>query len=469
MYLKHLTIQKMKRIDQLKLDFTNPDGSPRMWTVLIGENGTAKSTILQAVAMAAAGRLRINDLAGEMIPSLMPKRRRDGTLGILARFEFAPEGWLKEFHPQYGDELPQGAELVSRVNLDAESTTLDGFDWYRRPGESIDASRESGPELTPLDWARSKNTANWFVAGYGVNRHFPYDTGSSPDLNRASVERLRPLFDHLAALTGTGFIDVFGARTQRGKDFVEILNGMLGESGLLPEDVKKVKLRGRQARKPSDLPRRNTFTQKLGGREVEIPLSGVAHGMQSTLAWVSDFVGQVLHEAELTIPAKEMTGCVLVDEIDLYLHPTWQVSLIHALRQTFPRVQFIATTHSPAMLAACKPDEIVRLRVDDTIGTVDRVAPHPDTGLWEPIREGGDPGLQQAIDPRMLSGSELYQHYFGLDGVTPRPEGEKVRRFKVLAGDPFRSDAEDSEVDELRGFLEDAGFALPPAAPRRQP
>ena len=49
----------------------------------------------------------------------------------------------------------------------------------------------------------------------------------------------------------------------------------------------------------------------------------------------------------------EMTpGIVLIDEIDLHLHPRWQWKIIDALKNTFPRVQFIVTTHSPVIIAA---------------------------------------------------------------------------------------------------------------------
>ena len=111
------------------------------------------------------------------------------------------------------------------------------------------------------------------------------------------------------------------------------------------------------------------------------------------------------------------------------------------------------------MLAACRPDEVVRLSVDKTIGTVERVAPHPTSGEWVPIREGGDVSLQP--DPRMLSGSELYEHYFGLDGVSPRAEGSKMRRYLLLANDPFRRDFEEDEVGRLRAELAASGFSPP--------
>lgn len=58
----------------------------------------------------------------------------------------------------------------------------------------------------------------------------------------------------------------------------------------------------------------------------------------------------------------EMTpGVVLIDELDLHLHPIWQRRVIHDLKRTFPSVQFIATTHSPQLIGEAKPHEILVL------------------------------------------------------------------------------------------------------------
>jgi predicted ATP-dependent endonuclease of OLD family len=54
MYLKSIRIQGLRRIRKLHIDLATGD-APRMWTVLIGENGTGKSSVLQAIALAAAG------------------------------------------------------------------------------------------------------------------------------------------------------------------------------------------------------------------------------------------------------------------------------------------------------------------------------------------------------------------------------------------------------------------------------
>ena len=58
---------------------------------------------------------------------------------------------------------------------------------------------------------------------------------------------------------------------------------------------------------------------------------------------------------------KETPGVVLIDEIDLHLHPKWQWKIVEDLKRTFPKVQFIATTHAPIVISSCKEGEIIRL------------------------------------------------------------------------------------------------------------
>lgn len=65
--------------------------------------------------------------------------------------------------------------------------------------------------------------------------------------------------------------------------------------------------------------------------------------------------------ATAPIAAKDFDGVVLIDEIDLHLHPTWQAGLIHTLKAVFPRAQFILTTHSPSVLQTLNSNEIIVL------------------------------------------------------------------------------------------------------------
>ncbi len=58
-------------------------------------------------------------------------------------------------------------------------------------------------------------------------------------------------------------------------------------------------------------------------------------------------------------------GIILIDEIDLHLHPTWQANIILAMKKTFPSAQIIVTTHSPSILQCLEKDEIIALDIDE--------------------------------------------------------------------------------------------------------
>ena len=75
--------------------------------------------------------------------------------------------------------------------------------------------------------------------------------------------------------------------------------------------------------------------------ERSISFGALADGHRSTLNWMLDLIGWTLLSGR-----KEPSGIVLIDEIENHLHPTWQRLVLRLLSKQFPRVQFIATSHS---------------------------------------------------------------------------------------------------------------------------
>lgn len=179
MYIRSLHIKNLKRLRDLSLTFTNDDGSPRMWTVLIGENGTGKTSILQAIALTAAGTLRVNDLAGKSFAHLVDLRQRS-TMEVRARYGFTPSSLVDpKRHPlQKGEKAD--LRLTSVVNLKPKETSLRAHSWY---GEDDHAPKGS---QDPLDNARASETHLWFVIGYGVHRVLP-ESARMPELASSSV------------------------------------------------------------------------------------------------------------------------------------------------------------------------------------------------------------------------------------------------------------------------------------------
>lgn len=76
----------------------------------------------------------------------------------------------------------------------------------------------------------------------------------------------------------------------------------------------------------------------------------------------------IIKEVEYRFPKMNVAGfngIIMVDEIDIHLHPQWQAKLVKILQQIFPKAQIIATTHSPSVLQNLKAKEIIPLYRDE--------------------------------------------------------------------------------------------------------
>ena len=90
-----------------------------------------------------------------------------------------------------------------------------------------------------------------------------------------------------------------------------------------------------------------------------IPVRHLSDGERGILALVLDLTRRLSQaNPELEDPAMEAEAVVLIDEIELHLHPTWQRQVVRKLTATFPRCQFIATTHSPQVIGEVEHDRI---------------------------------------------------------------------------------------------------------------
>ena len=108
---------------------------------------------------------------------------------------------------------------------------------------------------------------------------------------------------------------------------------------------------------------------------VTLNLRQLSDGERGMFALVLDLAKRLSQaNPQLDNPIKEGSAIVLIDEIDLHLHPKWQRTVIKQLTETFPKCQFIATTHSPQIIAAVEPEQVLLLtdsrviRPDKTLG-----------------------------------------------------------------------------------------------------
>ena len=96
-----------------------------------------------------------------------------------------------------------------------------------------------------------------------------------------------------------------------------------------------------------------------------LSIDQLSDGERSFFAIVGDMVRRLaLANPDLDDPLRGY-GVVLIDELELHLHPTWQRSIVENLRETFPNIQFIGTTHSPFVIQSLRPGELINLDPDE--------------------------------------------------------------------------------------------------------
>ena len=92
---------------------------------------------------------------------------------------------------------------------------------------------------------------------------------------------------------------------------------------------------------------------------IELDVGQLSDGERGVLALVLDLARRLSQaNPSLDDPLRDGHAVVLIDEIDLHLHPKWQRQIVRKLTETFPRCQFIATTHSPQVVASVEPAQV---------------------------------------------------------------------------------------------------------------
>lgn len=97
-------------------------------------------------------------------------------------------------------------------------------------------------------------------------------------------------------------------------------------------------------------------------QRITLDVRQLSDGERGLLALVLDLARRLSQaNPTLTDPVKQGNAIVLIDELDLHLHPKWQRTIVKGLTNTFPNCQFIGTTHSPQIVAAVEPEQVLLL------------------------------------------------------------------------------------------------------------
>jgi uncharacterized protein (TIGR02646 family) len=359
--IERIEIRNFKAIEELDLVFPPPPPEREAWMMLLGENATGKSSVLQAVALALMGERHANRLGLDA--------------ARFVRFE--------------AGKAEKGSVRVHVTNVGPIELS------FSRQSSHF---RVNPPEPKVL------------LHGYGATRLLP--RAARRKSSDAKHIRIKNLFDptHPLQDAEAWLSDPRKVSDERFRDIAAALVKLL----MLPESTRMFRSDGRV--------------------EVEVhgyrsDLKDLSDGYQSIVALVVDIAIGTARWPKLA----EAEGLVLLDEIEVHLHPLWKLSIVERLRTACPHLGFLVTTHDPLCLKGLGAGEIVVLRRDDN----HRI-----------YSEADIPPIDHLRADQLLT-----SFLFNLPSTRSSAMGPMVARYSMLLGREARTPAEQKEFDELQAKL----------------
>ena len=350
-YFRSLELQNVRCFGERQcLDLKDKIGNPAQWILILGDNGVGKTTLLQCLAWMRP------------VPYMHPKTEQiDGIEPALNNEE--NEVWNSLIRMADKVEVTLKATLVAGQNLGEESgdetenlTTsieMQGKNGLLQDG---DPAKPDAMQFSPFSYS------DLAIFAYGATRRpgtLKRDGEELSDPLASLFRESTELYDAEDILLKLDHRAKSGERQD--KDILQRVKQILAT--VLPdiEDEGKIHIRAPQvfgARKGA------------GGVQFEtpygtVPLSGLSLGYQTTLTWIVDLALRLYDRYPDSSNPLAEPGIVLIDNIDLHLHPRWQRRMMADITGLFPAVQFIATAHSPLIVQAAENAKLAVLRESD--------------------------------------------------------------------------------------------------------
>jgi Predicted ATP-binding protein involved in virulence len=382
--------------------------------VLIGANGSGKTAILDAISLCLCNFPEI------IFPSEINKSKE-------LTEEYKDKHKIGDIRHDKDDVFINELESSNRITIgynkknkicwetnfkDGRSAQLNILDHNKLSDEEgsklfssfifihYDATKN---KIHSVDWKGSRNDTlssfeGWFEAEENIENESKYNKKdfniTNPCLD--AVRNAITLF--LSSISNAGFHDL---RVKRVFENTE-------KMGTYEDEVKK-----------------HSSFLVIKNQDTELKFSQLSSGQKLLLQIVVDITYRLIVNNKIVKKDENFSGVilnseaiVLIDEIELHLHPQWQREVLPALQKTFPNIQFIVTTHSPQVLSNIKKEQVFIIEDYSLV----KVTPHT---------QGRD------------SNSILYE----LFGVEERPE---IYRDKIKA---FYDVLEDENIDEAEKIL----------------
>ncbi len=346
MYIKSLALKNYRCYEELNVDF-NKD-----YTILVGVNGAGKSTILDAVSTALGSFIAgFDGIASNGIAREDAHRKM---------FEMGSRVDAEEQYPvevtavcgvEGKEDIPWTRSLHShegRTHINQAKTIM-----------------EYGSELQQKVREGDKETILPLIAYYGTGRLYMQKRQKKNVSENTKFSRT------------TGYVDCLASASNDKQmlQWFKLMTGIqLQEGHPIPELEVVKRAMGKCYSGAKNAENIAKFEYKMKSDEIEIqykkgesvekhPMRLLSDGLKITISMVADIAYRmaVLNPQLLDNILEETPGIVLIDEVDMHLHPAWQKRIVEDLHYIFPKIQFIMTTHSPSVLANVKHEHILLL------------------------------------------------------------------------------------------------------------
>jgi len=312
--------------ERRKLNLCDINGNPAQWTVILGNNGVGKTTLLRCI-----NRMELisYENMNHVYPFRLSVRQDDETLQQLKVLQ--------------SNQAKIVAEILSGDTLSgiksSHSKKVNKHSFQSLVGYALEGQ---GAELRGL-----------ICYGYGATRRMGEPSLSYSDHSVSLFSDNGTLINAEEWLMKTDYAVKSATGKTKGRlkkqfnHIVEILKKVL-------PDVENIRINlGKNLDRPAA-----EFLTPFGW----VGLSGLGLGYRTTIAWIVDLSVRLFKRYPDSEDPLAEPAIVLVDEIDLHMHPTWQRKIMEFLTERFPNTQFIVTAHSPLVVQAAQDANIVVLR-----------------------------------------------------------------------------------------------------------
>ncbi len=384
--LAQLELKNIRCFSSMKLALRTPESEGAGWTLLVGQNGVGKSTVLQSIVLAALDTRPVTSL----VPDAWTLVRSDET---------------------------QELDAEIRLTTSAGNTASRRISGRRNVYVEGDTSELGLPLLL----------------GFSARRRIAHP-GELPSSSNLEIERVRGLFvtDH-PLLTQDAFLAFHDKASSRA--FARVVRDVTTHSLRGDTDarlfplVDALELRGAGGVNESrQLMEQRRFVLRYGeDYKVKVGIEELSDGYQAMLAIVLEILTQAALESSEVPDPTTLEAVILIDEIEAHLHPRWQRSVVPLLREIFPQCQFIVTTHSPLVVGSANEGEVVVLDIDDD-GAVSADILETRLGMFGAERIYEEVfGVRRTASPALVEAERDYlQQIASADPVTVSGLGEMV-------------------------------------------